>query len=54
MMQMTDKDEHVMPCDKDEHETPHDSDNEYMIDDNDSEQMPTKYANDYETVSDKV
>ena len=49
-----DKDEHVMPYDKDEHEMPHDSDNEYMIDDNDNDQMPTKYANDYETVSDKV
>ena len=49
-----DKDEHVMPYDKDEHEKPHDSDNEYMIDDNDNDQMPTKYANDYETVSDKA
>ena len=49
-----DKDEHVMPYDKDEHETPHDSDNEYMIDDNDNDRMPAKYANDYETVSDKV
>ena len=49
-----DKDEHVMPYDKDEHETPHDSDNENMLDDNDNDQMPTKYANDYETVSDKA
>ena len=49
-----DKDEHVMPYDKDEHEMPHDSDNEYMIDDNDNNQMPEKYANEYETVSDKV
>ena len=49
-----DKDEHVMPYDKDEHEMPHDSDNEYMIDDNDNDQMPAKYANDYETVSDKA
>ena len=49
-----DKDEHVMPYDKDEHETPHDSDNEYMSDDNDNHQMPAKYANDYETVSDKA
>ena len=49
-----DKDEHVMPYDKDEHEMPHDSDNEYMLDDNDNDQMPTKYANDYETVSDKA
>ena len=49
-----DKDEHVMPYDKDEHEMPHDSDNEYMMDDNDNDQMPAKYANDYETVSNKV
>ena len=49
-----DKDEHVMPYDKDEHEMLHDSDNEYMSDDNDNDQMPAKYANDYETVSDKV
>ena len=49
-----DKDEHVMPYDKDEHEMPHDSDNEYIIDDNDNDQIPAKYANDYETVSDKV
>ena len=48
-----DKDEYVRPNDKDEHEMPHDSDNEYMIDDNDDDQMPTKYANDYETVTDK-
>ena len=49
-----DKDEHVMPYDKDEHEMPHDSDNEYMLDDNNNDQMPTKYANNYETVSDKA
>ena len=49
-----DKDEHVMPHDKDEHETPHDSDNENTLDDNDNDQMPAKYANDYETVSDKA
>ena len=49
-----DKDEHVMPYDKDEHEMPHDLDNEYMLDDNDDDQMPTKYANDNETVTDKV
>ena len=49
-----DKDEHVMPYDKDEHVMPHDSDNENTLDDNDDDQMPTKYANDYETVSDKV
>ena len=49
-----DKDEHVMPYDKDEHEMPHDSDNENTLDDNDNNQMPTKYANAYETVSDKV
>ena len=49
-----DKDEHVMPYDKDEHVMPYDSDNENMPDDNDNDQMPAKYANDYETVSDKV
>ena len=49
-----DKDEHVMPYDKDEHVMPYDSDNENMLDDNDNDQMPAKYANDYETVSDKV
>ena len=49
-----DKDEHVMPYDKDEHVMPYDSDNENTLDDNDNDQMPTKYANDYETVSDKV
>ena len=49
-----DKDEHVMPYDKDEHVMPYDSDNENTLDDNDDDQMPTKYANDYETVSDKV
>ena len=49
-----DKDEYVMPYDKDENETPHGSDNENILDDNDNDQMPTKYANDYETVSDKV
>ena len=49
-----DKDEHVMPYDKDEHVIPYDSDNENTLDDNDNDQMPTKYANDYETVSDKA
>ena len=49
-----DKDEHVMPYDKDEHVMPYDSDNENMLDNNDDDQMPTKYANDYETVSDKA
>ena len=49
-----DKDVHVMPYDKDEHVMPYDSDNEHMLDDNDNDQMPTKYANDYETVSDKL
>ena len=43
-----------MPYDKDEHEVPHDSDNENTLDDNDNDQIPTKYANDYETVSDKA
>ena len=49
-----DKDEHVMPYDKDTEDVPHDSDNENMPDDNDNDQMATKYANDYETVLDKV
>ena len=49
-----DKDENVMPSDKDTEEVPYDSDNENMLDDKDNDQMPTKYANDYETVSDKV
>ena len=47
-----DKDENVMPYDKDTEEVPYDSDNENTLDDNDSAQMPTKYADDYETVSD--
>ena len=47
-----DKDEYVMPYDKNTEEVPYDSDNENMIYDNDSAQMPTKYANDYETVPD--
>ena len=49
-----DKDKHVMPYDKDTEDMPYDSDNENTPDDNDNDQMPTKYANDYETVSDKV
>ena len=49
-----DKDEYVMPYDKDEKEMPHDSDNENILDNNDNDQMPTKYANEYETVSDKA
>ena len=50
-----DKDENVMPYDKEKHEMPHDSDNEYMPDDNDDDdQMPTKYDNDYETVTDEM
>ena len=49
-----DKDEYVTPYDKDEKETPHNSDNENILDDNDNDQMPTKYANEYETVSDKA
>ena len=48
------KDEHVMLYDKDEHVMPHDSDNENTLDNNGDDQMPTKYASDYETVSDKV
>ena len=47
-----DKDEHVMPYDKNTEEVPYDSDNENMIHENDNAQMPAKYANDYETVSD--
>ena len=39
---------------KEKHETPHDSDNEYMSDDNDDDQMPAKYDNDYETVTDEM
>ena len=49
-----DKDEHVMPYDKDTEDVPYDSDNENMPDDSDNDQMPAKYANDYETVLDKV
>ena len=49
-----DKDEHVMPYDKDTEDVPYDLDNENTLDDNDNDQMPTKYANDYETVSDKA
>ena len=57
-----DEHEHVMPYDKDtedvpydsDNDVPYDSDNESTQEDNDNEQMPTKYANDYETVSDKV
>ena len=49
-----DKDEHVMPYDKDTEDMPYDSDNENTPDDSDNNQMPTKYANDYETVLDKV
>ena len=49
-----DKDEYVMPYDKDENEMPHDLDNENILDDNDNDQMPKKYANEYETGSDKA
>ena len=49
-----DKDEHVMPYDKDTEDKPYDSDNENTPDDSDNDQMPTKYANDYETASDKA
>ena len=48
------KDEYVTPYDKDEKEMPHDSDNENILDNNDNDQMPTKYGNEYETVSDKA
>ena len=53
-----DKDEHVMPYDKDEHVMPYDKDTEDVSHDsdneNDNDEMPTKYANDYEMVLDKV
>ena len=49
-----DKDEYVMPYDKDTEEVHYDSDNENTPDDSDNDQMPAKYANDYETVLDKV
>ena len=49
-----DKDENVMPNEKEKHEMSHDSDNEYVSDDNDDDQMPTKYDNDYEAVTDKM
>ena len=49
-----DKDECIMPYDKDTEDVPYDSDNENTPDDNDDDQMPAKYANDYETVLDKV
>ena len=49
-----DKDKHKMPYDKDNDDVPYDSDNENTPDDSDNDQMPTKYANDYETASDKV
>ena len=49
-----DKDGHVMPYDKDTEDVPYDSDNENTPDDIDYDQTPAKYANDYETVLDKV
>ena len=49
-----DKDEHVLPYDKDTEDVPYDSDNENTSDYNDKDKKPDKYANDYETVSDKV
>ena len=49
-----DKDEPVMPYDKDTEDVAYDSDNENTPDDSDNNQMPAKYANDYETVLDKV
>ena len=51
---MVDNDYDANDYDKDEHVMPYDSDNENTPDDNDNDQMPTKYANDYETVSDKA
>ena len=49
-----DKDDDEMPYDKDNDDVPYDSDNENTPDDSDNDQMPSKYANDYETDSDKV
>ena len=49
-----DKDKHKMPYDKDNDDVPYDTDNENMPDDSDDDQMPAKYANDYETASDKA
>ena len=49
-----DKDEHVMPYDKDEHVKPYDKEEHEKPHDNDDDQMPTKYGNDYETVTDEM
>ena len=52
-----------MPYDKEKDEMPYDKDNddmhynsyyEHTPDDSDNDQMPTRYANDYETTLDKV
>ena len=44
-----DKDSDEMPYDKDNVDMPYDKDNDDTTDDSDNDQMPTKYANDYET-----
>ena len=49
-----DKDNDEMPYDKDNDEMPYDKDNDDTSDDSDNVQMPTKYANDYETAIDEV
>ena len=51
---VVDNDYDANDYDKDKHVMPYDSDNENTLDDNDDDQMPTKYVNDYETVSDKA
>ena len=48
------KDNDDMPYDKDNDDTPYDKDNDDTPDDSDNVQMPTKYANDYETAIDEV
>ena len=49
-----DKDNDEMPYDKDNYDTSYDKDNDDTPDDSDNVQMPTKYANDYETAIDEV
>ena len=49
-----DKDNDDTPYDKDNDDTSYDKDNDDMLDDSDNVQMPTKYANDYETAIDEV
>ena len=49
-----DKEKDEMHYEKDNDDMPYDSDYENTSDDSDNDQMPTKYANDYETALDKV